>query len=209
MGSTFFGPIKITCFAHASLLLSFKELNFYVDPYVVSKNSPQADAIFLTHDHFDHMVVPKSILKSTTKIISRGGKLPGIEINVGDKIKVFGVEVWAVDAYNINKPFHPKGFGCGFIFIFPTSPKPTKIYIAGDTDLIEEMKNYSPDVAILPIGGTYTMNIDEAAKATSILKPKLVIPYHYNYLNETKADPKEFEKTVKFFSKDIDVKILL
>ncbi|MCM8830696.1 MAG: MBL fold metallo-hydrolase [Candidatus Omnitrophica bacterium] len=209
MGSTFFGPIKITCFAHASVLLSFNELNFYIDPFVVSKGSPLADAIFLTHEHFDHMVVPKSILKSNTKIISRGGKIPSMEINVGDRIKVFGIEVWAVDAYNVDKPFHPKGFGCGFIFTFPTPQKSTRIYVAGDTDLIEEMKNYLADVAILPIGGTYTMNAEQAAKAASIIKPKLAIPYHYNYLSETKADPKEFEKTVKFFSKDIDVKILL
>ncbi|MFN3909867.1 MAG: MBL fold metallo-hydrolase [Candidatus Anstonellaceae archaeon] len=209
MGSVFFDAVKITCFAHASVLLSFKELNFYIDPYVVAKNSPPADAIFHTHDHFDHLVVPKSILKATTKIISRGGKIPSIEINVGDTIKVFGIDVKAVDAYNVNKPFHPKGFGCGFIFTFPTMPKTTRIYIAGDTDIIEEMKNYSCDVAILPIGGTYTMNCDEAAQAASIINPKLVIPYHYNYLNETKADPKEFERAVKFFSKNIDVKILI
>jgi L-ascorbate metabolism protein UlaG (beta-lactamase superfamily) len=209
MNSVLFNSIKITCFAHASVLLSFNDLNFYIDPYVVPKNAPAADAIFHTHEHFDHMVVPPSIKKQSTKIISKGGKLPSIAVNIGDKINVFGVDVFVVDAYNINKPFHPKGFGAGFIFDFPSKPKNTRIYIAGDTDLIPEMKNYICDVAIVPIGGKYTMDVDQAAKAISIIKPKLAIPYHYNYLDETKADPNEFERTVKLLSPQVNVKILL
>ncbi|MEM4137294.1 MAG: MBL fold metallo-hydrolase [Candidatus Anstonellaceae archaeon] len=209
MGWAFFGEIKITLFAHASVLLSFGDLNFYVDPYVVPKNSPPADAIFLTHDHFDHMQVPRSILKPSTKVFARGGKIPSIQLEIGQKIKVGGVEVEVVHAYNKNKSFHPKGFGAGFIFNFPTNPKPTKIYVAGDTDLIEEMSNYKADVAIVPIGGTYTMNVEEAAKAIATIKPKLAIPYHYNYLQETTADPKEFERLVKFFLPQTEVKILL
>ncbi|MCX8162969.1 MAG: MBL fold metallo-hydrolase [Candidatus Micrarchaeota archaeon] len=208
MGSTFFGPIKITLFAHASLLLSFEQINFYIDPYVIPKNAPVADAIFFTHEHFDHLSLPKNIVGPNTKVFAKGGKIPSIQLEIGQKFKVSDVLVEVVHAYNVNKPFHPKGFGAGFIFSFPTSPKPTRVYVAGDTDLIEEMKNYSADVAIVPIGGTYTMNAEQAAKAISILKPKLAIPYHYNYLQETAADPKEFERLVKFFIPQTEVKIL-
>jgi len=209
MGSTFFNQIRITCFGHASVLLSFNELNFYIDPYVIAKGSPAADAIFHTHEHFDHCVVPPSIKKQNTKIISKSSKYPGMEIEIGQTINVFGVDVEAVHAYNVNKPFHPKGFGAGFIFSFPTSPKKTRIYIAGDTDLIEEMKNYKADCAILPIGGKYTMDVDQAAKAVSIIKPKLAIPYHYNYLNDTKADPQEFARTAKLLYPEVEIKILI
>ena len=74
--------------------------------------------------------------------------------------------------------------------------------------MIPEMENYKCDVAILPIGGKYTMNSDEAAQAVSKIKPKMVIPYHYNYLDDTHADAEGFKQVCKLLNPDTDVRIL-
>ena len=206
--TTTFGPVKISYFGHASILLEYNGILFYIDPYVLPRNPRTADVIIHTHEHFDHCVVPSSINGSRTQIISRGGKFPGMEIKIGESIKTNGVLIEAVHAYNINKSFHPKGMGAGYIISFPTAKEPVRIYIAGDTDLIPEMKNYRCDVAIVPIGGTYTMNSDEAAQAVMQIKPKVAIPYHYNYLDDTKTDPGNFLKMVQMLHPDTLVRIL-
>jgi len=209
MNQTTFGPVKISFFGHASILLEYNGITFYIDPYVLPKNPRTADVILHTHEHFDHCVVPNAINGSRTQVISRGGKFPGMEIKIGEKIKTNGVLIEAVHAYNTNKSFHPKGMGAGYIFTFPTAKEPVRIYIAGDTDLIPEMKNYLCDVAILPIGGTYTMNADEAAQAVAEIKPKVAIPYHYNYLDDTKADSDDFLRMVRLLQPDTLVRILV
>lgn len=132
-----------------------------------------------------------------------------MELKIGESIKTNGVTIEAVHAYNKNKDFHPKGEGAGFILNFPTAKETIRIYVAGDTDLIDEMKNYNCDVAILPIGGTYTMNPDEAAQAVATIKPKVAIPYHYNYLDETKADPNHFSQMAQMLCPQTLVRILM
>ncbi|MFH1306689.1 MAG: MBL fold metallo-hydrolase [Candidatus Micrarchaeota archaeon] len=203
-----FGPVKITYFGHASICLEFQGMAIYVDPYVLARNCRRADIILHTHSHPDHCVLPNSLLSSSTRVIGRGSKFPGQEMKIGDKIKVHGILIEAVHAYNKNKPFHPKDFGAGFFFTFPTTREPVKVYVAGDTDLIDEMKNCKCDVAILPIGGTYTMNAEEAAQALTYLKPKIAIPYHYNYLSDTNADPQAFLRMAKILSPQTEVRIL-
>jgi len=208
MNCTTFGPVKITYFGHASILLEYNGMQIYVDPFVIGRNCRKADIILHTHSHHDHCVAPSAILSSKTQIISRGGKFPGMEMKIGEKIKLSGIEIEAVHAYNLNKPFHPKDFGAGYILSFPTPHEPVRIYIAGDTDLIPEMHDFKCDVAILPIGGTYTMNADEAAQALAIIKPKAAIPYHYNYLADTKADPGAFRTMAGTLAPATEVRIL-
>ncbi|MFA5107910.1 MAG: MBL fold metallo-hydrolase [Candidatus Micrarchaeia archaeon] len=208
MNTTMFGPVKIYFFGHSSVCLEYNNLTFYVDPYVVPKNAKRADVILHTHSHFDHCVVPSSIETSSTTIISHKGKFPGREVEIGEKITVRGVQIEVVHAYNVNKSFHPKEFGAGYIFSFPTSQAPVRIYVAGDTDLIPEMKNYKCDVAIIPIGGTYTMNADEAAQALVQLKPRVAIPYHYNYLSDTQVDPQGFVRLARTLAPATEVRIL-
>ena len=105
-----------------------------------------------------------------------------IVMNPGDKQVVDDITIEAVHAYNVNKfrspgvPFHPKGFGIGFII----TTEGRRIYFAGDTDFIPEMKTFENiDYALLPIGGTYTMDEQEAVEALTAIKPKVVIPMHY------------------------------
>jgi L-ascorbate metabolism protein UlaG (beta-lactamase superfamily) len=108
----------------------------------------------------------------------------------------------AVDAYNTKRfrspgvPFHPKGFGMGILF----KVQGVSLYYAGDTDLVEEMtslRDEDIDLAFLPIGGKYTMNLDEAVEAAGVIQPKCVTPVHYNHLKGTEADPEEFRAEVE------------
>jgi L-ascorbate metabolism protein UlaG (beta-lactamase superfamily) len=125
-------------------------------------------------------------------IIGHGCKIPGRVIEIGGEEKIGSAVVGAVHAYNSGKPFHPKGAGAGYIVQF----KSARIYVAGDTDIIPEMADVKCDVAILPIGGTYTMDVNEASDAVAKFLPKLAIPYHYNYLSDTKADAQNFARLV-------------
>jgi L-ascorbate metabolism protein UlaG (beta-lactamase superfamily) len=94
------------------------------------------------------------------------------------------ISVRAVPAYNIAKPFHPRDAGVGWVLEIDG----VRIYHAGDTDYIPEMREVEVDVALIPVGGTYTMNIDDAKRAVEELKAEVIIPMHYGTLPETKVD---------------------
>ncbi|MCX6772266.1 MAG: MBL fold metallo-hydrolase [Candidatus Micrarchaeota archaeon] len=192
--STVFSGVKVTWLGHASVMLEADGLVFYIDPFVLPRGAKPADVILYTHSHFDHAVAAPSITKSTTITIAhRSCKLPVRLIDVGAKEKIGGVIVEAVDAYNISKSFHPRGAGAGFIIRF----KSGAVYIAGDTDNIPEMKTYKCDIAIVPIGGTYTMDAKEASDAIAAISPKVAIPYHYGYLADLPGDPQGFRALVE------------
>ena len=209
MGSTVFGGVKITLFGHASLSFEFRGMNVYVDPYVLPASPKPADLILHTHSHFDHCVRAEKISKQNTVVIGHGCSHACRPIEIGEKAAVAGAIIEAVHAYNISKPFHPKGFGAGYIITFGAPPQPTRIYVAGDTDFIPETNQIKCDVACLPIGGKYTMDATEAARAAAAIKPKLAIPIHYNYLEDTKADANEFKRLCAEFGCACDVRILL
>jgi L-ascorbate metabolism protein UlaG (beta-lactamase superfamily) len=113
-----------------------------------------------------------------------------LTIAPGQTIEFDFVSVTAVPSYNTNKPNHPKSRNwVGFIIELGGK----RIYVAGDTDLIEEMRSLEDiDVAFLPAGGTYTMNAVEAAEATQYIKPKLAIPYHWGQNVGSLADAQRF-----------------
>ena len=190
--TTVFSGVKITLFGHSSVMLEGDGLRIYIDPYVLPKISQGADGILYTHGHSDHCVAAPSITSSRTVIIGHGCKIPGRVIEISGKEKVGSAVVEAVHAYNVGNAFHPKGAGAGYIVQF----KASRIYVAGDTDFIPEMADVKCDVAILPIGGTYTMGVNEASDAVARILPKLAIPYHYNYLSDTKADAQNFARLV-------------
>jgi len=172
---------------HAGFLIKTNGRNVYVDPHE-GEHEEKADLILITHSHFDHCDTDKisELRKADTTIIAPedcvskiGGSIrtlkPGQEMTFGD------LKIKAVNAYNVKRfrspgnPFHPKGFGVGYLVIAGDKT----VYHAGDTDLIPEMKQLGHvDVALLPSGGTYTMDNPEAAEAALEIKPEVVIPMH-------------------------------
>jgi len=202
--------LKIKWLGQSGFKISNKKI-IYIDPYNIEEKD-RADFILITHSHKDHFS-PKDIEKikqNSTKIISRSdvaSKLGGeIRIvNQGDYLDLYDIKVNVVAAYNVDKEFHKRAFGVGFIIEIDGK----KIYHAGDTDYIPEMENKNDfkniDIALLPVGGTYTMNAKEAAKAANMIKPKIAIPMHYGSIVGTKKDAKKFKELV---DKGIKVEIL-
>jgi len=173
----------------------------YTDPFKIKK-ADNADIILITHEHYDHCSPEdvKKIQKAHTVIVTVADcakKLSGkIKIvKPGDKINVEGIEIEAVPSYNTNKQFHVKERGwVGYIF----KVKGQRIYIAGDTDHIPEMKTFKEiDIALLPVSGTYVMTADEAVKAALDIKPRIAIPMHYGSIVGDKNDAKKFAEGLK------------
>lgn len=187
---------------HDSILIQFNEKNIYFDPFGIPQNSPPADYVFITHEHYDHLSLKdlKKIVKAGTKIIIPSqwtGKVKelnceviGVKISEKKKIDEFDLQV--VPAYNPSKQFHPKSYG-GVGYIVKIGG--TIYYHSGDTDLIPEMKEFPEiDVAFLPVSGTYVMDAKEAAQATKIMKIKKAIPMHYGAIIGSENDAEEFKK---------------
>ena len=184
------GELSITFLGHGSLLINFKGMNIYVDVYgEVADYSklPKADLIFLTHEHYDHLD-PKAlayIQKEKTVLVYTDACAQmvkgGIVMRNGDSQMVMGIPVEAVPAYNLvhkrpsGDPFHPKGSGNGYILNFGG----TRLYIAGDTENIPEMKVLKGiDIAFLPMNLPYTMTPEMVADAAKAFRPRILYPYH-------------------------------
>ncbi|MBN1502424.1 MBL fold metallo-hydrolase [Candidatus Woesearchaeota archaeon] len=197
--------VKLKWLGHASFKLEHNGLKIYIDPYQV-KETDKADIILITHGHYDHCSV-EDIAKltkedtiiittpdTTSKLASKvdGGK-PQL-IKPGDKLKLKGIMVEAVPAYNINKQFHPKdNEWVGYVITINN----VRFYHSGDSDAIPEMNNIKADIAMLPVGGTYTMNAQEAASVANKIKPKLAIPMHYGKIVGSNSDAERFKQLCK------------
>lgn len=173
----------------------------YFDPYNISYKD-EADYICISHTHYDHFSEEdiKKIIKSSTLVFApidchpQSFKITNY-LKPFDKFEDENIKLKTIPAYNVNKAFHQKNKNwLGYILEIDG----IKIYHAGDTDLIDEMKEAAGvDIALLPIGGTYTMNSREAAKAVNTcIKPKKVIPIHWGSVVGSRADAELFIKSV-------------
>ncbi|MBI3615002.1 MAG: MBL fold metallo-hydrolase [Candidatus Omnitrophica bacterium] len=188
---------------HSSFRLVRGGVTIYFDPWKLTGQPHDADLILITHPHFDHLSpgdVAK-VAKADTEIVTVPGAAMKLEqaavpgrihlVKPGDTLTLKGVKVEAVPAYNLTKVFHLRSNEwVGFI----VEVDGTRIYHAGDTDFIPEMKMFQADVALLPVSGTYVMTAEEAARAAKAMTAKVVIPMHYGSIVGTAADAKQFEK---------------
>jgi len=174
----------------------------YLDPIKLKGKLPKADLILITHDHHDHCSPDDvaKLVKGDTVIVTIAAAAQKLKGDVrlvkpGESLTVLGIPIETVPAYNVKKfrspgvPFHPKESGhVGFILTVGE----LRIYHAGDTDVIPEMDDIETDVALLPVGGTYTMTADEAAEAANRIKPKLAIPMHWGAIVGSAEDAQRF-----------------
>jgi L-ascorbate metabolism protein UlaG (beta-lactamase superfamily) len=181
---------------HASFRLR-DEMVIYIDPWQIA-GGPPADVILVTHGHRDHLS-PEDIAKvSTPETVlvcsaSCAGELQGNvhAVRPGDLVELGALRIEVVPAYNTNKPNHPQEAGhVGYIIEIGGR----RIYHAGDTDLIPEMDEIRCDVAMLPMGGTYTMNAQEAAEAVERIGPKVAIPMHWGRIVGKSGDVRRFQE---------------
>jgi L-ascorbate metabolism protein UlaG (beta-lactamase superfamily) len=195
------GDLKITFIGHASLMFEFGGKVIYSDPvgeFGDFSKMPKADLILISHEHGDHFDVKviREISKSGTKIvltpICAARLKEGIVLKNGEDTTVDGIRIEAVPAYNIvhmrrpGVPFHPKGNGNGYILTLGDR----RIYIAGDTENIPEMKELGRiDVAFLPMNLPYTMSPEMAADAARTVKPAILYPYHTVGMDTSKLQP--------------------
>ncbi len=175
-------------YGHASFSMEYGQKILFLDPFDLKNIKKKADIIFITHAHFDHWS-PADIEKIAhdETIIVGVQDCSGLNINritkPGDRFEVNGLKVRTIPAYNI-KPerlsFHPrKNNWVGYIIEMDGKT----IYHAGDTDFISEMKSLGKiDLAMLPMGGTYTMDVDEAIQAANTINAKITVPMHYKRL---------------------------
>lgn len=199
---------NITWLGHASFCFIDSKTGqkiYYVDPFNLPKNPPAggADIIFVTHLHYDHLSQNdiSLILKKETTVVATPDSLKTLNITQikfpvepNKSYEINGFKFDTIPAYNV-KPerlkFHPKENNwVGYIFSLDNK----KIYHAGDTDFTAEMKslkNLNLDVAMLPMGGTYTMDVAEAIEAANAIGAKKTIPMHYKSLLKEKAQEAE------------------
>ena len=198
--------VEIKWLGHAGFMIKNNSMIIYIDPYNIPETSEKANFILLTHSHYDHCSVDdlNKIVQEGTKILCPADcqskivkfetpvKLQIIEPN--QELNLGTVKISTIPAYNIDKPFHTKeAGGVGYII----KMNGVAIYHAGDTDNIPEMQKLTGHqekdfIALLPVGGRFTMSADEAADAASLIKPSLTIPMHYGSIAGTLEDAQEF-----------------
>lgn len=197
---------EVQVLTHSSIRIAGNQV-IYFDPFNVEGEPHDADIICVTHDHFDHyspedlakvknaatiLVCPKTIKDS---LINSGITEEFTELVApGDELEINGVRIQAVPAYNVGKQFHPKeNQWVGYLVTMNN----VTYYVAGDTDINEDVKEVQCDVALLPVGGTYTMTAEQAAELAEILQPKAAIPTHYGSVAGKAEDGQVFADLLK------------
>jgi len=202
-----FGEVEIKWLGHSGFLIKNSKV-IYIDPYNIKEGVEKADIILITHSHYDHcsLVDINKIVQEGTIVVSPAdcqSKIARLQVPVkmkiiepGQEFNFGSIKVSTISAYNIDKTFHPKEEGwVGYVI----KMNGVLVYHAGDTDIIPEMQKLTgykqPDkefIALLPVGGRFTMSPEEASEAAEIIKPSIAIPMHYGSMIGTEEDAKEF-----------------
>ena len=215
--------MKVTYLGHASFKIEEDGKIVYVDPWLTGPTSPitvddvdKADIVLVTHDHGDHGYAEAlgicknkgATFVAINELAHKAGS-QGVEnihtLNIGGSVNIGGVVVTIVQA------FHSSGVGAptGFIVRFPSG----SFYHPGDTGVFASMglfaELYAPiDLFLAPIGSYFVMDVHQAALATKLLKPRNVIPMHYDTFPVIEANPEKFKALVSETSPDTEVIIM-
>ena len=197
--------MKLYYYGHSACMLETAGTRILIDPYFsqnplspVKPEEISADYIFVTHGHFDHLGDAEAIAKrcgaTVCGIPELGRMLSGVNFqgaNLGGWAEFpFGRVKMTPAAHSSGIP---GGIACGFLF----EAEGKKVYHAGDTALIADFALLGPekvDVALLPIGGYYTMGIDDAVRAAEMIEAGTLVPMHYNTFPAIQASPEEFRE---------------
>jgi L-ascorbate metabolism protein UlaG (beta-lactamase superfamily) len=200
------GPLEMFFIGHGTLMFTWNDLVIHIDPVMREadyKRLPDADLVLVTHQHGDHLDMSAigHVTKEGTRVVMTQVCLDQLEdaeatvMSNGDKLKVHGVGIEALPAYNIEhqrsngKPFHPKGEGNAYLLNFSG----TRVLIAGDTENVPELKALDRiDVAFLPMNLPYTMTPAMVADLAGSIQPAILYPYHYG-----NTDPEELVELLK------------
>ena len=182
------GPARITFVGHASLMIQWNGLVIHVDPVSAEADYslfPRADILLVTHEHGDHFdpAVMKLLSGPDTRLVTNASVTEkygtGTVMANGDTLTVRGISLQAVPAFNTTpgrERFHPRGRDNGFVLDMGGF----RLYIAGDTEPVPEMKTLADiDAAFLPVNQPYTMTPEQAAEAARQIRPAVLYPYHY------------------------------
>ncbi len=198
---------NIEVFTQSSIRIRNRDKVIYLDPFKMRGEPKDADYILITHDHYDHfspediekvsngdsvLIVPEKMADKAREVYGTVGKI--YTVNPGTYNNIDGLEFDTVPAYNTLKPFHPKSAGwVGYIL----SIDGKRIYVAGDTDMTNDNKNVKCDIALVPIGGTYTMDAKKAAELINSIRPEVAIPTHYGSIVGSFDDEMVFAEYVR------------
>jgi L-ascorbate metabolism protein UlaG (beta-lactamase superfamily) len=180
---------RLTWFRQSSIRYAAEDLTLYIDPWGTAAGDPPADLILITHAHFDHLQ-PREIERLSTpgtKVVAPhdvARELSGdvTAVAPGESHEVAGVRFETVPAYNIAEErldMHPKANGwVGYVLELDGH----RYYHGGDTDALPELETLRTDVAMVPIGGTYTMDYREGAGLVKAMQPKVAVPIHFGFV---------------------------
>jgi L-ascorbate metabolism protein UlaG (beta-lactamase superfamily) len=175
----------------------------YIDPWKLPAGLPPAGLVLVTHEHFDHLSLPDigalagpdTVVVGPASVTAQLADRETVTVAPGDSVEARGVGIEAVPAYNLDKfrapgqPYHPKEAGhVGYVIALDG----VRYYHAGDTDAVPEMADVHCDVALLPVGGTFTMTWDEAAAACDLLHTTAAVPMHYGEVVGDAGDAARF-----------------
>lgn len=195
----------------------------YFDPFKITEEKHDADIIFVTHEHYDHFS-PEDIKKVSNEntilvapfsmkqiVLEKVGELIdemkfAKAEEVGTNLMIDGVLIQWVRAYNIGKPFHTKESGwIGYVVTLDENT----YFVTGDTDANEDNVKVKCDVLLVPCGGKYTFDAEEAAEFTHRIKPRKVIPTHYTDVAGESEIGEIFKSAIRKLIQNIEVELML
>lgn len=217
--------MKITFYGHASLGLQMQDIHILVDPFITGNEKAshinidelKADYILLTHAHQDHILDVEAIAKRTNAVIVSNFEIAnyyedkGFEVHPMNHGGSWNFDFGKVKYVNaIHTSSFPDGSYGGQPGGFVIEGEHKNIYIAGDTALTMDMKliplHTKLDLAILPIGDNFTMNVEDAILASDFVNCDKILGYHYDTFGYIEIDHDEAKR--KFYEKDKDLMLL-